>query len=200
VYNPDALLIADFAAQSPENTFRVGLFVLSTINQHFEYVPGILKNYEKYGIACKNYTRNTKRAIADLITEQETLYRKVQHWKTLPYPEHTALRQMVEHRGFGFVKAAFFIQLVLPHIRLGCLDRHNIAMYGLSPRAFSATPASVHGLTSKVNIYLALCEQLGGSEVLWNNWTHYMSTIRPHVFPSADHVSKLHVQCILGDN
>lgn len=200
MYDPDCPIIAEFAAKSPANTFKVGLFVLSTINQHFEYVPGILKNFARYGLDCKNYTRMTKLAIKELSMNQYGIFEEVQAWKDLEFPEHQALRFMVEQRGFGIVKAAFFVQMVLPFCRIGCLDRHNITMYGLRASAFSHKPTSVFGLTSKLNVYIALCEQLGGPAILWNNWCAWLSKLRPQSFASAEAVSQLHVSCILGEN
>ena len=200
MYDPDAYTIAAYAAESPEHTFKVGVFVLATINQHFEHVPGILANFKRYGMECKNFTRSQKLSIKQLAAKQQALFDAIAKFRTMKRPEHAALRYMVEYRGFGFVKASFLLQLLIPDIRLGCLDRHNITMYGLSARAFSGIPTSTYGLTSKINTYIKVCENLGGTSTLWNNWCLYLATLRPAAFPTGEAVSKLHVTCILGDD
>jgi hypothetical protein len=199
MYNPDAYQIADFAAESPINTFRVGLFVISTINQHFERVPYLLADYGQYGAYSRHYMGWQHAAIADLAFRQGELHTQVLSWRDKgKRSRHKALRTMVEYSGFGIVKASFFIQLVLPDCGIGCLDRHNLRLYGLSETAFSSIPQSTSGLTHKINTYLALCDRLGGSESLWDKWCSYVSALRPHVFETADSVSKLHVECITG--
>jgi hypothetical protein len=198
VYRPDALEIADYAAQSPQNLFRVGLFVISTINQRFEAVPAIMAQYERYGIGVRRYTGLQKRAIKTLAASQGRLFDQMASWKTRGKSQAAyAIRDLVEYPGFGIIKAAFFAQLVLPHADVGCLDRHNLRMYGLAPNAFSRMPTGVLGLTRKINVYLAVCRNLGGSEVLWNNWVMYLAALRPQSFASGEVVSRLHVTCII---
>lgn len=199
MYNPDAHTIAEFAAQKPENAFRVGLFVISTINQHFERVPFMLDDWAQFGMQSAQYMRWQKKGISELAATQDTLHSQVLAWqKQGKRARHKALRHMVERTGFGVIKAAFYVQLVLPDCGIGCLDRHNLKMYGLSPTAFSAIPTSVSGLTHKINTYLALSDRLGGSESLWNNWCNYLAAIRPHVFACGEEVSRLHVTCMVG--
>jgi len=198
VYFPDALRIADYAAESPRNTFRVGLFVLSTINQHFEHVPHMLADYERYGIQSRQYMGWQKIAIRTLALQQDQLFAVAQGWrKRGKSAAHYAVRDIIEYPGFGVVKASFFAQLILPYSGVGCLDRHNLRFYGLSERAFSTVPTSIVGVTRKINTYLALCRELGGSEVLWDRWCHMLATLRPGAFKDAESVSKLHVECIL---
>ncbi len=199
MYKPDAYTIADFAAEKPENAFRVGLFVISTINQHFEQVPYMLNDYGRNGTLSAQYMAWQKRGIEELAEQQSTLWDNVRAWQRVgKRSRHKALRHMVEYTGFGIIKASFFIQLVLPDCGIGCLDRHNLRLYGLKASAFSSIPTSTAGLTQKINTYLALCDRLGGSASLWNKWCGYVSSIRPNVFPTPESVSRLHVQCILG--
>src|SRR6266850_3845926 len=138
MYNSDAYEIAKFAADKSENAFRVGLFVISTINQHFERVPFMLDDYAQFGLASSQYMRWQKRGISELASEQGSLWENIRSWQKVgKRARHQALRHMVEYTGFGIVKAAFFVQLVLPECGIGCLDRHNLRMYGLSERAFA---------------------------------------------------------------
>jgi hypothetical protein len=109
------------------------------------------------------------------------------------------IRAVVEMPGFGITKAAFVAQLVLPDAGVGCLDRHHLRRLGLKENLFAYTPVGAEFLTSRIAAYLQLCQVLGGAAVLWDDWCHYLSLLRPKVFPTADSVSKLHVQCIVGE-
>ncbi len=200
MYKPDAYEIADFAAEKPENTFRVGLFVISTINTHFERVPYMLQDYARTGILSTQYMGWQRRAISELAEQQSTLWANVRAWQRAgKRSRHKALRHMVEYTGFGIIKASFFIQLVLPDCGIGCLDRHNLRLYGLKANAFASIPQSTAGLTQKINTYLALCDRLGGSAQLWDMWCTHISSIRPYAFPTAESVSRLHTICIFGN-
>ena len=198
MYADHVPLIAQFAAEKPANLFRVGLFVQATINQHLEMVPGIIESFDRYNFRTPYLMGWQKRSITTLLDEQERLHAALLQWKKRGKgAAHHAIRDIVELPGFGIVKGAFFAQLVLPYTQVGCLDRHNLRLAGLSERAFSHIPASAEGLTRKINMYLALCTELGGGETLWNRWCRHIAQLRPTVFADAQAVSQLHVDCIV---
>jgi hypothetical protein len=198
MYADHCPLIADFALQKPENLFKVGLFVQCTINQHFEFVPGIIEDFESFGFQTKRLMRWQKHSIKVLLDEQERLHMALLRWRKAGRSgPHKAIRTLVELPGYGIAKAAFFAQLLLPYTHVGCLDRHNLRLAGLAERAFGHTPTSVEGLTRKINTYLGICKELGGSKVLWDTWCNHLAQIRPYVFASGEVVSRLHVECIM---
>ena len=198
MYAEHAPLIAAYAADSPANLFRVGLFVECTINTHLEFVPGIIESFDQYGFLTPRLMGWQKVAIHNLLNEQENLHAALRGWKKRGRSAaHYAIRDIVELPGFGLAKAAFFAQLVLPYTQVGCLDRHNLRLAGLSERAFASTPTSAVGLTRKINMYLALCKELGGSQKLWDRWCNHLAVLRPYVFSSGEEVSQLHVDCIV---
>ena len=198
MYKEDCPLIANYALQSPANLFRVGLFVQSTIKQHLEQVPRLVASFDRYAFGTKAFMGWQKSALKVLLSEQERLHTSLRKWRRQGRnAPHQAIRTIVELPGFGIVKAAFFAQLLLPWTHVGCLDRHNLRLYGLSETAFKRVPASAEGLTRKINTYLGLCKELGGAAPLWDRWCAHVSQLRPKVFPTPDHVSKLHVQCIV---
>jgi len=197
MYAEDCPRIADFALKSPQNFFRVGAFVQATISQHFEQVPRLMRGLDRDGLECGGFTRNGKNALAALTSEQERLHAMLPFWRESLDGECCVLRELVQLPGFGIVKAGFFAQLLLPWGDIGCLDRHNLRLYGLAENAFARIPASAEGLDKKIRVYLEVCQDLGGSEKLWDAWCHYMAALRPKSFPDAETVSKLHVQCIV---
>lgn len=198
MYADDCPKIAEFARQSPQNLFRVGLFVQMTINQHFEHVPAMVERFDTLGLPETGFMGWQVRAVSALLADQEGLYKAFLGWrrhgKNAPF---YAIRDIVEFPGFGIVKSAFFAQLVLPWTNVGCLDRHNLRLSGLSERTFERVPTTADGLSAKIRTYLGLCKELGGSQKLWDSWCAHVSRLRPKVFLTPDHVSKLHVACIV---
>jgi hypothetical protein len=199
MYADDQPRIAAYALASPQGLYDTGCFVLATINQHFEYVPGVLRTMREEGKTSKRLSPNTRRGMEALASEAQGLYDDMTSWhrerRTDPHgiAEHTILRY-VQLPGFGIVKAGFMAQLGLGVG--GCLDRHNLRQAGLKESAFERIPASAEGLHAKVTTYIQTCKAMGGSEVLWDRWCTHVSVLRPHVFPDAEAVSTFHVTCI----
>lgn len=193
MYSDHVPLIAEYALAHSSHLFRVGLFVQATISQRLECVPMMVDSFDREGFDTRFFCGWQRIALQTLLDKQEILHRDLRYLSTVD-----AMRTIVELPGFGIVKAGFFCQLL--GFDVGCLDRHNLRLAGLQERTFQRIPASAEGLTAKIEIYLDLCQRLGGSEYLWNRWCTHLSQIRPKVFPTPEHVSKLHVECILrGD-
>ena len=51
---------------------------------------------------------------------------------------------------------------------------------------------------NKARKYLAVCKEIGGSEVLWNNWCDLIAAKYPKHFEAGDDVSWLHSNAIMG--
>jgi hypothetical protein len=195
MYADDQPVIREFALASPQNLLRVGVFVQATICRRLEQVPATMRDYDNCGLASRQLYANKKRAIDAFAGEAHALHDKlVSDW----LDEEALVRALVEMPGFGIAKAAFVAQLVLPWGDVGCLDRHNLRRLGLNEKLFDRTPAKAEYLTTRIAAYLQLCRTLGGSAVLWDDWCRHLSLLRPKSLPTADHVSKLHVHCILG--
>lgn len=191
-------IIAQYARISPRHLFDIGMFVQATINQHFELCQESCASIRHEGIESKYLSKTKQRAYVALAEHAQELYDAVLAYDTAP--SHKALldlfRRIVELPGFGIVKAGFWLQLVIGEV--GCMDRHNLRLYGLQENAFSRVPASAEGLTAKLKAYMAVCAQIG-SETLWNQWCTHVSLLRPKRFPTPDSVSQWHVTCILAE-
>ena len=46
--------------------------------------------------------------------------------------------------------------------------------------------------------YIKLCENLGGTEYLWDNWCEFIADRHPTKFDDAYHVSQVHVDAIVS--
>jgi hypothetical protein len=49
----------------------------------------------------------------------------------------------------------------------------------------------------KSHEYMHLCEKLGGTEYLWNNWCKFIADKYPNKFANAHAVSRVHVDAIV---
>ena len=103
-------------------------------------------------------------------------------------------RESLTVYGIGLAKAGFIAQLLTGTI--GCLDTHNLKLYGLDINM--RTDGSYASVQQNILTYYAACVMCGGSEVLWDNWCAHLARIRPAVWPTAESVSRYHVQIVEG--
>jgi len=185
--------ITEYAEESPEHLFRVGLFVIATMNRHFELVGRAVADYAARGDESTWFSRRQHNALAVWCNEAPRLHRRTSIWREMSV--EFALSEVIQLPGVAITKGAFFLQLL--GFPIGCLDRHNLRYAGLDENIFKRVPASVEGLTGKLYTYTELCRDLGGSEVLWNQWCQYLATTRPKSFANAEVVSELHVHYII---
>ena len=174
--------------QTPSGFADIVTFAIVTQNQHFYRVKPILERMRSHGLEfCSMLTRRQKASIAHVQTEAADV---------LPLPPCTreALRCLVELPSIGIVKAAFVLQLL--GYPIGCLDVHNMRIAGLARHVFDHIPTKAEGLSQKFRTYMDTCTALGGAEFLWDRWCHVVALKYPKWFPSANHVSAYHVDCI----
>ena len=99
--------------------------------------------------------------------------------------------------GLGLAKAGFACQLFAGIV--GCLDTHNIKLYGVPMSTLSYNKNAKRDETKarRRQAYLALCERIGGSEKLWRAWCEYKASIAPGNWDNGgESVSALHVECL----
>jgi hypothetical protein len=171
MYREHQPTIAYFGMKSPENARRVVHFVLATVRTHLEYVPDNLLN-------PAHMLPASRRGLAYVQGKD------VRDW---------SLRRLLEIPGLGIAKAGFVRQLL--HGDVGCLDTHNLKLYGLNARAFR-TDCSVVALTERLQTYENLCTVIG-TEQLWDGWCEHVAALRPKVWRDAETVSRFHVTCLI---
>ena len=193
MYDTHGKIIAGYASESPLHLLTVAKFVHATINMQFQHVPGILRNSIARNNA--NMSKNAKLGLAQWYEQRHAIYGVV-YGASADVDKLMAVASM---HGLGIVKAGFLLQLALhePRQRYACLDRRNIAFFGLDEEKFKAQPRNLIKRRALIEEYLQLCGYLGGSVGLWNLWCTKMSHDRPQYFPTAESVSALHVTCIL---
>ena len=193
--------IAQFAQESPENFARVGIFVLSTINMHFEQVPSIMRGYDADGVDFKRFSGNTRKAINAFIEESPRLHKLLVNGIS----EQDLIMELVQLPGLRIVKASFIVQLVMTGASVGCLDRWHLRTekakaLGLDERSFINLPKTPAYLRQRIAAYVAICGAMGGAEQLWDEWCFALAGKRPKSLRNAEYVSAMHIQCLLGED
>ena len=186
-------MIARFMKKNPDALARGEVFTLCTIQKHFSSVGNQLKEIETDGINAVCLNGAKKRSYKEIIAMKGYLYNKV-YSKEISLAEK--LLEVSGLYGIGMVKAGFILQLALG--KVGCLDVHNLARFGLSASVFKVNDKMTEATAlRKANFYIKTCEDLGGSEYLWNTWCKYVADLYPKIYRDACHVSKLHVDFII---
>jgi len=185
--------IARFMRKNPINFSRGLSCVSNTIQTQFFTVGKRMTDIDINGVnaVCLNGTK--RRTHKEIIAMKEYLYEKV-YSKEISLAEK--LLEVSGLYGIGMVKAGFILQLALG--KVGCLDGHNLARFGLSASVFMVNDKMSEATAlRKANFYIKTCEDLGGSEYLWNTWCKYVADLYPKIYRDACHVSKLHVDFII---
>ncbi len=186
-------MIARFMRKNPDALARGEVFTLCTIQKHFSSVGNQLKEIETDGINAVCLNGAKKRSYKEIIAMKGYLYEKV-YSKEISLAEK--LLEVSGLYGIGMVKAGFILQLALG--KVGCLDVHNLARFGLSASVFKVNDKMTEATAlRKANFYIKTCEDLGGSEYLWDSWCRYLADLYPKIYKDANHVSKLHVDFII---
>ena len=161
--------IARFMRKNPINFSRGLSCVSNTIQTQFFTVGKRMTDIDINGVnaVCLNGTK--RRTHKEIIAMKGYLYEKV-YSKEISLAEK--LLEVSGLYGIGTVKAGFVLQLALG--KVGCLDVHNLARFGLSASVFKVNDKMTEATAlRKANFYIKTCEDLGGSEYLWNTWCKY---------------------------
>lgn len=187
----------DACQSGPEETARMLRFVLATIQQQLETVPDIMADFAELGADSRFAFGSKKDGLAYVEENSESIY-----WDAMAAigDDVELMLTFLRVPGLGLVKAGFACQLFAG--RVGCLDVHNIRMYGLKPSALVVSK-KVREVTLRRRIvqYIALCEALGGPVALWANWCQYKADVAPagNWPEGGESVSVLHIEACHGN-
>jgi len=186
--------INTYALKSPENMANVVLMVSQSIQQVWAGVGKQMQDIEANGLDSVFLKNQTKRKLyIELHERKRELWLALHDYRKgrIDLPDLLCLFQSIH--GLGFVKAGFVLQLCTGEV--GCLDIHNLRMYGVKATDFlvSAT-ATTATKRRKAELYIATCEKLGGSASLWDVWCEALASNKRcgHLYTSKHHVSRLH--------
>tara|TARA_R110002012_G_scaffold59544_2_gene155896 strand:- start:37 stop:696 length:660 start_codon:yes stop_codon:yes gene_type:complete len=201
MFSRDNLMIQKYADQGPIQTVMAVIFVIASIRTFTWLLPDMLDNYRDKGMkAFNNLMPKQKEGIKYVMKNKEWLYNLVQSYKAGDiYPEEFLIT-LQRIPCIGLVKAGFIMQLTTGEA--GCLDCHNLKQYDVDENTFKVNGKDKGKMTAasfnKARKYLAVCKEIGGSEVLWNNWCDLVAEKYPKHFEAGDDVSWLHSNAIMG--
>lgn len=180
--------IQRFASLSARNTNKVLTFVQVTIQQRFDHVPNMIEEINNTG-TCKRLTTRQRDSIAVYRQREDEIFSIV--FSSASVSEKLAF--LASLPGFGLPKAGFVLQLLIG--RVGCLDVHNLKRFGIKASAFVLRNGSPSN-QNKIDKYISICDTELGCGYLWDSWCQLIAEKYNKVYQNAEHVSRLHVDCI----
>ncbi len=197
MFNRDNLMIGKFADLGTTPTADTALFAIASIRTFTWQLPDMMDNYRDKGLKAFNTLMPTQRKGIKFVLKNSTwLYDLIQSYKAGDIYAEELLLKLQRIPCVGLVKAGFIMQLTTGEA--GCLDCHNLKMYGVNENTFKMNGEFSIPNFNKARKYLALCNEIGGSELLWNNWCNLVADKYPKHFKSGDDVSWLHSNAIMG--
>jgi len=180
-------VISKYARQSPDNFANVIKFVFCTIQQPLDVsvrqASGLNTEDKLFGFKLKAWL-NVKE-------NKESLYQVCENaWQTRD--KVAIMDALTECHGLGLVKAGFVTQLIYGFG--GCIDRHNLARFGISYNQVNLNKKLKHSTKlAKIRQYLYLTNELGGCKYLWDSWCQHVADKNPNRYANAQEVSHLHI-------
>lgn len=203
MFKRDQPEIGEFAMSSPDRMVRALTFVLLTIQQRLDTVPAMMKDIDRNGIESHHLWGFKAGAYSDIVERQGSIYRDALHIRSgFNSPDDTRnelLRYFASMQGFGLVKGGFAVQLLFG--LSGCIDSHNLLMYEIPSSRVKASAykaAKPQTQSKKLQEYHDLCDDIGGTEFLWDNWCRHVALRTNSIFETPDEVSRVHVTAIKG--
>ena len=194
MYKRDQYEIQRACEADSKYTKEAMLFVIDSIQQRFHLLPIVTEKRRSLGIKSPYLNNNTKRLGCECIWANYKQLHKDIFDPNLSLAEKILSVSSIP--GIGIVKAGFVLQLCIS--KVGCLDTHNLRMFGFSDSAFKFSKTTTRNTAlAKARLYIETCEKLGGSEFLWDNWCEFIASKYPKHFTSADQVSQMHVDLIV---
>ena len=189
--------ISRFALQSSDNMAKVMTMVSLSIQQPWHSVGNQLADVMTKGRKSR-FLWGSKGKLFDYVQKHKAdLFVSLHDYKKKRITLAELLVRFAEVDGLGLVKAGFVLQLCLG--KVGCLDIHNLRMYGVNPSDFKyGKNATLETKLRKAELYIAMCEKLGGSEKLWDTWCDNLAQ-NPRCrkyFTSKHHVSRVHCEFV----
>lgn len=183
--------LARLGQSSPDGFTRIATFALCTIRQPLR-------------IACADYKLVRRGDTSSLFGAKHAGLAYIKRhagylWERCEYAyddDNAAdliVTTLCEIPCIGPAKAGFIAQMC--YGLSGCIDTHNLARFGIPERTFRGREAkhSWPRVQTTIRDYNAFCAKVGGTAALWDGWCTYLAERDPVNYPSAYHVSELHL-------
>lgn len=204
MYKVHAKAIQQYSQRSANNLMDVVLMVVLSIQQNWLSVGDQMIDVRKNGASSKFLWGNKAKTYTYLMANKHKMYSQmmavINSKKSDDDKAQSLMNIFLRVDGLGLPKAGFVCQLAVGLV--GCMDVHNIKMYGLDPKSLSLTknPKTNKGLatnTRKILDYITLCHDYG-TENLWNSWCNFLAT-KSTKWQDGNHVSEVHYTYLTGE-
>ena len=196
MYSIHATKCQEFSLESAHNLMLIVMMISLSIRQPWQTVKNNLTDVMINGLNSTALNWKAKLNTYNyMLTNKSVLHGRLLAIKNSSKSDDdkavTAIQMFMKIPGLNIAKAGFAVQLTLG--LAGCMDSHNIKIYGLNPREFEIDKRSKCDKTKLVKItkYVKLCHDIG-TENLWNTWCNYLATKHKY-FTSGMHVSLCHI-------
>ncbi len=189
-----------FIQASPDNLFRAGLFVISSIRQPLSTLENQLADIYINKENSKHLWGFKYQSYLDLVEHKQFLYDellKLYHSDLDNYLDNALVLIADNITGLGLVKAGFLIQLAFGEI--GCIDSRNKEQFGITRNTLRyAKNTSLDIRLNKAFKYRKLSASIGPCSFLWDNWCTELALSSPETYINGHEVSKSHLDIIQG--
>ena len=203
MYSNHAIKCQQYAQRSANNMADVTLMVVLSIQQNWLSVGDQLADVRQNKADSRFLWGNKGKTYAYLAANKHIMYAEamtVINSSLCDGDKAEALMDIfLQVDGLGLPKAGFMCQLMAGLV--GCMDSHNIKMYGIDPKSLSIAkkPKTQKGIDAnkqKTRAYIDLCHAYG-TEALWNSWCELLST-KSKRWVDGNHVSEVHYTYLTG--
>jgi len=204
MYKVHAVAVQQYSQRSAENMSMTTLMDVLSIRQDFRFIGKQLNDVREKGLDSTYLWGGKKKTYEYLQSNKHKMYAQVMAVisgnQTDANKSMALMKIFLKVNGLGIPKAGFMCQLVAGLV--GCMDSHNIKMYGLDANDFKLTknPKTIKGIEAndkKIRNYIQICHEYG-TENLWNSWCNYLST-KSKDWQDGNHVSEVHYTYLTGE-
>tara|TARA_R110000824_G_scaffold292133_1_gene480528 strand:+ start:517 stop:1116 length:600 start_codon:yes stop_codon:yes gene_type:complete len=195
MFNTDAKVISELSKSSPKYTLATLIFTNGTIRTKLYRMMTDMTEVKKKGSKATCLNNTSKNRAYKYIQKNYRYLHSVIHSDYMTTAEKMA--DLMEIPNIGPAKAGFILQMCIGEV--GCIDCHNRNMFNIDVKDITLSkPAKLATKLKVSQNYIKLCEELGGTEFLWDNWCEFIAGEYPTKFKDAQDVSKLHVDAIVS--
>tara|TARA_R110000824_G_scaffold275313_2_gene463999 strand:- start:2626 stop:3243 length:618 start_codon:yes stop_codon:yes gene_type:complete len=194
MYKTHATKVQSYAQRSADNMADVCLMVSLSIQQNWLGVGDMLADVRVNKIGSRFLWGFKADTYSYIMTHKHKIYGQmkavINSNKSDKDKAVSLMRVFLRVPGLGLPKAGFMCQLCVGLV--GCMDVHNIKLYGLNENALKL-PKSLKNptkITEKIENYVKLCHDYG-TELLWNSWCENLAT-KSVKWVDGFHVSEVH--------
>jgi hypothetical protein len=204
MYKIHAVNCQQYAQRSPDNLADIILMAVLSIRQPWLNIGEQLRDVRTNKQEAKSLWGGKKKTYKYVMANKHKMFAQMQAVINSTKPDEakaiSLMNIFLRVDGLGIPKAGFVCQLAAGLV--GCMDSHNIKMYGIDPATLSLTkkPKTKKGIATndkKVLDYVTLCHDYG-TENLWNSWCNFLATKSPK-WQDGNHVSEVHYSYLIGE-